>query len=78
MGKTDLVRELHPRYFQNEKLEDVPGFSAEAESRAEAAFRSLRYEPIPFPILADLAARPDMSSDEISKLENPDLLSCQE
>lgn len=77
MGKTDLVRELQPTYFPNEKLEDVPGYNTQAEDLAESAFRSLRYEPVAFHILSELAARPDMGIEEINRLENPDLLSGQ-
>lgn len=31
MGKTDLVRELHPLYFSKEKMETIPGFYEKAE-----------------------------------------------
>lgn len=77
IGNTDLVRQLQPKYFPNVKLEEVPGYDARAEDLAEAAFQSLRHEPIAFHILSELAARPEMGAEEIEKLENPNLLSNQ-
>lgn len=35
--RTDLVRELQPIYFPYKRLEDVPGYSAEAEGLVESA-----------------------------------------
>lgn len=59
------------------KPEEVPGFVNKAEDLSEAAFQSLQHDPLNFHILSELAARPDMSVEEIESLKNPDLLSDQ-
>lgn len=76
-GKIELIQQLQPMYFPKVKLEEVPGYDVPAEDLAEAAFQSFQHDPIEFHILLELEAKPDMSTEEIGRVKEPNLLSDQ-
>lgn len=60
---------LKEGYFPDKELRDLPGFMENIVGLFNAAFTKLQTGPKAFKILDNLAARPDMTVDEIKTLK---------
>lgn len=70
-GRVGLLRELQGEYFPDKEIKDLPGYVDNAVEISNAAFAEMQKGPKECKILDDLAARPDMSVEEIEALQMP-------
>lgn len=70
-GRVELLRELQEEYFPGKEIKDLPGYVENAVDISNAAFAEMQKGPKECKILDDLAARPDMSVEEIEALQMP-------
>lgn len=70
-GRVALLRELQKEYVPGKNIEDLPGYVEDAVETSNAAFAEMQKGPRECYILDELAARPDMSAEEIKALQMP-------
>lgn len=64
-----LLRELQGEYFSGKDIEDLPGYVENAVEASNPAFAEMQKGPQECQILDELAARPEMSVEDIRALQ---------